>query len=51
MAEVTSASGLIYEDTVVGEGAEAVAGAFVTVHYTGWLPATRPAWAGPCGWG
>lgn len=37
MAEVTTASGLIYEDTVVGEGAEAKAGAFVTVHYTGWL--------------
>ncbi len=37
MAEVTTASGLVYEDTVVGEGAEAQAGQFVTVHYTGWL--------------
>ena len=37
MAEVTTASGLVYEDTVVGEGAEAKAGQQVTVHYTGWL--------------
>ena len=37
MAEITTASGLIYEDTVEGNGAEALAGAFVTVHYTGWL--------------
>jgi FKBP-type peptidyl-prolyl cis-trans isomerase FkpA len=37
MAEITTASGLIYEDTVAGEGAEARAGTFVTVHYTGWL--------------
>jgi FKBP-type peptidyl-prolyl cis-trans isomerase FkpA len=37
MAEITTASGLTYEDIVVGEGAEAHAGAFVTVHYTGWL--------------
>ena len=37
MAEITTASGLIYEDTVVGGGAEAKAGQFVTVHYTGWL--------------
>jgi len=37
MAEITTASGLIYEDTVVGEGAEAVAGNYVSVHYTGWL--------------
>ncbi len=34
---VTTASGLIYEDVVVGEGAEASAGQFVSVHYTGWL--------------
>ncbi len=33
----TSASGLKIEDTVVGTGAEAVAGGTVTVHYTGWL--------------
>ena len=37
MAEITTASGLIYEDTVEGSGVEATAGAFVTVHYTGWL--------------
>ena len=37
MAEITTASGLIYEDTVEGSGTEAKAGAFVTVHYTGWL--------------
>jgi FKBP-type peptidyl-prolyl cis-trans isomerase FkpA len=34
---VTTESGLIYEDVVVGEGAEATAGQHVTVHYTGWL--------------
>jgi len=33
----TTPSGLQYEDTVVGEGAEATAGQDVTVHYTGWL--------------
>ncbi|MDP3086513.1 MAG: FKBP-type peptidyl-prolyl cis-trans isomerase [Rubrivivax sp.] len=33
----TTASGLQYEDTVVGEGAEAVKGNRVKVHYTGWL--------------
>lgn len=37
MAEITTASGLVYEDTVVGEGVEAVAGNYVSVHYTGWL--------------
>ena len=37
MAEITTASGLVYEDTVVGDGAEAKAGQQVTVHYTGWL--------------
>lgn len=37
MSEITTASGLVYEDTVVGEGAEATAGRFVSVHYTGWL--------------
>ncbi|MBK7515005.1 MAG: FKBP-type peptidyl-prolyl cis-trans isomerase [Betaproteobacteria bacterium] len=30
-------SGLQYEDTVAGTGAEAVAGRRVQVHYTGWL--------------
>ena len=37
MAEITTASGLIYEDTVVGGGAEVKAGDHVVVHYTGWL--------------
>jgi FKBP-type peptidyl-prolyl cis-trans isomerase len=30
-------SGLMIEDLSVGEGEEAVTGARVTVHYTGWL--------------
>ena len=30
-------SGLEIEDQIVGEGAEAVAGQTVEVHYTGWL--------------
>jgi FKBP-type peptidyl-prolyl cis-trans isomerase FkpA len=30
-------SGLQYQDLVLGDGAEAVAGQHVTVHYTGWL--------------
>ena len=34
---ITTASGLQFEDTAVGEGAEARAGQDVTVHYTGWL--------------
>lgn len=33
----TTPSGLQYEDTVLGSGAEARAGQNVTVHYTGWL--------------
>jgi FKBP-type peptidyl-prolyl cis-trans isomerase FkpA len=33
----TTASGLQYEDTTVGDGAEAKSGQHVTVHYTGWL--------------
>jgi FKBP-type peptidyl-prolyl cis-trans isomerase FkpA len=33
----TTASGLIYEDKVVGSGDEAKAGHEVSVHYTGWL--------------
>jgi FKBP-type peptidyl-prolyl cis-trans isomerase FkpA len=32
-----TASGLQYEDTITGDGAEAKAGQLVTVHYTGWL--------------
>ena len=34
---ITTASGLQYEDTTVGTGAEAQAGQHVSVHYTGWL--------------
>lgn len=34
---ITTPSGLQYEDTTVGNGAEAVAGKQVSVHYTGWL--------------
>ena len=33
----TTASGLQYEDTVLGTGAIAKAGQNVKVHYTGWL--------------
>ncbi len=33
----TTSSGLQYEDTVPGSGAEATAGQQVSVHYTGWL--------------
>ena len=44
---ITTASGLQYDDTTPGTGAEARAGQHVTVHYTGWLhdPA-RPAGRG-----
>ena len=34
---ITTPSGLQYEDTVVGSGAEAQKGNYVSVHYTGWL--------------
>lgn len=37
MAFTTTASGLQYEDTTVGEGTEATKGQNVSVHYTGWL--------------
>ena len=37
MAFTTTASGLQFEDTVVGSGAEAKPGRNVVVHYTGWL--------------
>lgn len=37
MAFTTLASGLQFEDSVVGTGAEAKPGRNVTVHYTGWL--------------
>jgi len=33
----TTSSGLQYEDTTPGTGAEAKSGRQVTVHYTGWL--------------
>ncbi len=33
----TTPSGLQYEETTIGEGAEASAGRRVRVHYTGWL--------------
>ena len=33
----TTPSGLQYEDTTVGTGAEAKPGQHVHVHYTGWL--------------
>ena len=37
MSYQTTPSGLQYQDTVVGSGAEARAGSRVSVHYTGWL--------------
>jgi FKBP-type peptidyl-prolyl cis-trans isomerase len=37
MAEVTTPSGLKYDDLKIGTGAEAKAGQTVSVHYTGWL--------------
>ncbi|MCZ2104146.1 MAG: FKBP-type peptidyl-prolyl cis-trans isomerase [Comamonadaceae bacterium] len=37
MALTTTASGLQYEDTRLGEGAAARTGQSVRVHYTGWL--------------
>jgi FKBP-type peptidyl-prolyl cis-trans isomerase FkpA len=37
MPAITTASGLIIEDLTVGDGDEARAGQFVSVHYTGWL--------------
>ena len=33
----TTVSGLVYEELVIGAGAEAAAGQHVSVHYTGWL--------------
>jgi len=37
MTMTSTASGLQYDDIVTGEGDEAKAGTYVTVHYTGWL--------------
>lgn len=37
LAPVTTGSGLIYQDFVVGAGASPVTGRAVTVDYTGWL--------------
>ena len=37
MPAITTASGLIIDDITVGDGDEAKAGQFVSVHYTGWL--------------
>jgi FKBP-type peptidyl-prolyl cis-trans isomerase FkpA len=34
---ITTPSGLQYEDTTVGSGAQALPGQHVHVHYTGWL--------------
>ena len=34
---ITTPSGLQYEDTTVGSGAQASPGQHVNVHYTGWL--------------
>ena len=35
--EITTATGLKYQDLKVGDGAEATSGKIVEVHYTGWL--------------
>ncbi len=37
MSEISTESGLRYEDTTIGDGDEAKSGDKVTVHYTGWL--------------
>ncbi|MCF8197643.1 MAG: FKBP-type peptidyl-prolyl cis-trans isomerase [Sulfuritalea sp.] len=37
MSQITTASGLVIEELVIGEGAEASVGQTVSVHYTGWL--------------
>jgi len=37
MSRITTASGLVIEEVLVGQGAEACAGQTVSVHYTGWL--------------
>ncbi len=37
MAEITTPTGLKYEDLVEGTGDSAKAGQMISVHYTGWL--------------
>jgi FKBP-type peptidyl-prolyl cis-trans isomerase FkpA len=37
MSVITTARGLVIEDTVVGQGAAASAGRNIVVHYAGWL--------------
>jgi FKBP-type peptidyl-prolyl cis-trans isomerase FkpA len=37
MAATTTASGLVIEELIVGEGNIAASGQRITVHYTGWL--------------
>lgn len=37
MTTITTASGLQYQDNVIGQGVTAIAGKHVSVHYTGWL--------------
>ncbi len=37
MSATTTASGLVYEELAVGDGAAAAPGQRVSVHYTGWL--------------
>jgi FKBP-type peptidyl-prolyl cis-trans isomerase len=37
MSDITTASGLVYEELTIGTGNEAAHGQKVTVHYTGWL--------------
>ena len=37
MSQTTTASGLVIEELIIGEGAEACAGQMFSVHYTGWL--------------
>ena len=37
MSAITTATGLVIEDTIIGEGARASSGRNVLVHYAGWL--------------
>ncbi|WP_227817812.1 FKBP-type peptidyl-prolyl cis-trans isomerase [Nitrogeniibacter aestuarii] len=37
MSEITTESGLVYEELEIGDGETAAAGKMATVHYTGWL--------------